>query len=234
MNLRYVILAFIIVSLTIYALTHIATPVSQAPVSQAVADTTPGSIYQNLFKGAQVVGGATAIPPRPTYGNPGCVWEWSEAGAIGMWAEQCVFNGERWKLSRLAPATGTGLALAVDGRPQRIALQLFKKTKEQSIDAILPILHTLGVPKSECELVKNDAQSLPDRTVYEMVPTGARKQSFEKQSMQEVPEDPCGSYGVSAAGQRVFEVWTGHEEYVIFLNYGQDGSLFDYDSLSFI
>ncbi|MFM2415172.1 MAG: hypothetical protein RI911_865, partial [Candidatus Parcubacteria bacterium] len=99
-----------------------------------------------------------------------------------------------------------------------------------SIDGLLQRVR--GNASSLCVFQKNDAQSLPDRTVYELVPTGSLQQEFER--AQDLPEDPCGPYGISAAGQRVFEVWKEHEDSVIFLNYGQDGSLFEYDTLTFI
>lgn len=170
----------------------------------------------------------TTVNPKPTYQTQGCTWKWYQIRDIGLWAEECVFNGMRWGLSR--HADGDKLDLVIGGKVERVAVQVFQKPSASSIESIVPQIG-VDAPKA-CLMQKNDAQSTETRTVYEFAPTGALKRTFE--TSKDIPEDPCGPFGISASGQRIFEVWEGHENTVIFLNYGQDGSLFEYETLTFI
>lgn len=163
---------------------------------------------------------------KPTYQTQGCVWKWYEVRNVGIWAETCTFNAIPWYLKE----SGDALVLVIGDEQARRALQLFQKPRSSGIESIVNQIAE-GAPK-ECVMQKNDIQSGPGRLVYEFAPTGALKRAFEKST--EVPADPCGSYGISAMGQRLFEIWEGHEDTVIFLDYGPDGSLFEYNSLTFI
>jgi hypothetical protein len=164
---------------------------------------------------------------KPAYQTRGCAWKWYEVRNVGIWAETCTFDSTKWYLKESA---GDALVLVIGDAQARRALQLFQKPRTSGIESIVNQIAE-SAPK-ECVMQKNEIQSGPGRLVYEFAPTGALKRAFEKST--EVPADPCGSYGISAMGQRLFEVWEGHEDTVIFLDYGPDGSLFEYDSLTFI
>jgi hypothetical protein len=176
---------------------------------------------------------ATLRPAHPTWSTAGCHWVWNETKTIGVWSETCTFNDTDWHLAPLGKGDEGFDVLASDYR-MRTAIQVFTLQPGTTIDTLLPTLVQRGTPATECVFKKNDAQSLQDRTVYELVPTGARLHRFETQGKTEVPDDPCGTYGISAEGQRIFEVWHAHPTAVLFFDYGQDGSLFDYDSLTFL
>lgn len=170
---------------------------------------------------------ADDVVPRPKYQTQGCVWEWFQIRDVGVWGERCTFNGVEWSLKKRGTDT---LVLMIGEHEERRAIQLFQKPNTRPVESIVNQIAE-GAPP-ECVMQKNDVQSGPGRLVYEFVPTGALKRSFEKSTT--VPPDPCGSYGISATGQRLFEIWEGHEDVVIFLDYGPDGSLFEYETLTFI
>ncbi len=198
-----------------------------APTEQpAIVDTSYDAVPDSLSEMPQTQQSGASVP-QPQYQTRGCTWEWFVIRDVGVWAERCTFNSTEWYLRAQHDA---GLVLMIGNKMERRALQLFQKPRTRPIESIINQIAE-GAP-AECVMQKNDIQSGPGRLVYEFVPTGALKRSFEKST--EVPPDPCGSYGISASGQRLFEVWEGHEDTVIFLDYGPDGSLFEYETLTFI
>lgn len=169
----------------------------------------------------------TTQPSKPKYQTHGCTWKWFQVRDLGLWAEECLFSGVKWSLRK---ADSDTLVLVIDNKVERPVLKLFQKPTDKSIESIGGVVGA-DAP-STCAFVENFAQTTPEISVYEFAPTGAQRRAFE--ISKEEPSDPCGPYGISASGQRIFEVWKGHEDTVIFLDYGIEGSLFEYESISFI
>lgn len=213
------VFVFFLLAAGYFFLSAPATPTS-------LIDTSYDEAPQTLSEQSPEVQQRAAVP-QPQYQTRGCVWEWFQVRDVGIWGERCTFNGVEWSLKKQSTDT---LVLMIGEHEERRALQLFQKPNTRPIESIVNQIKE-DAP-AECVMQKNDIQSGPGRLVYEFVPTGALKRSFEKSTT--VPPDPCGSYGISAAGQRLFEIWEGHEDVVIFLDYGPDGSLFEYETLTFI
>lgn len=226
MYLRYSILGIGAIALMLFFIIGILGSFKEP--NEVLHEETQTESTQTYTQDTEKDAVASGTSTKPTYQTQGCTWKWYQIRDIGLWAEECVFNGMRWGLSR--HAEGDKLDLVVGGKVERVAVQVFQKPSPSSIESIVPQIG-VDAPKA-CLMQKNDAQSTETRTVYEFAPTGALKRTFE--TSKDIPEDPCGPYGISAEGQRIFEVWKGHEDTVIFLNYGQDGSLFEYDTLTFI
>ena len=174
--------------------------------------------------------GARAQPPMPEGSSvPGsCTWQWETGAGLGIWAERCTLDTGVWA-PRFDPAL-PGFVLTVDGAPEATILQVFDKPADVEIAAILPGLRERGYIPDDDECVFAPAAIRPaPRTVafYEIVPTGARKAALEATPEDEVPEPPCGDYGWSTHGIRYFMTDTRFPDRVVYVNTGQDGTMFD-------
>ncbi len=170
-------------------------------------------------------------PPQPVFNSDErCTWVWKEISGVGIWAEKCIYGADIWDHEQ---GTFAGFNLTNNKKVFSRELEVFIKGVDEGMDSILARLQVLGVPATECVMEKNVAQSSALFDVFEIVPTGARQARMEASNERaEVPEDECGEYGVSANGQRFFQVFAHNPTKVIFINLGQDGSLLHIDSLT--
>lgn len=178
---------------------------------------------------------AAAQPPMPPASSvPGqCEWQWMTGGGVGIWAERCDLATGVW-MPRF-DETLPGFVLTIDGAPQETILQVFEKPAEAPVDAILPALREAGTIPDDDDCVFEAAAIRPaPRTIafYEIKPTGARLAAFEATPADEVPEPPCGDYGWSTHGVRYFMTDTRFPERVVYVNVGQDGTMFDATSIT--
>jgi hypothetical protein len=180
-------------------------------------------------------------PAMPTHGTDPekCVWEWKQqelpdGGTLGVWAERCAFDTGDWELVWAADLPGFNLA--VDGEPQFTVIQVFDKPAEAEPSAILPELRERGYIPDDDECILEPAADSVLATIgpsprtqafFEVRPTGARLAALEATPADEVPEPPCGEYGWSTHGVRYFMTDITHATRVIYVNLGQDGTMFD-------
>lgn len=173
---------------------------------------------------------ASAQPPQPTTSTDPdhCRWEWMTGAGLGVWAEHCDLQTGVWAL-RADPAL-PGFVLTIDGNDEVTVLQVFGKPPAADIAAILPELRQRGYIPDDDECVFAPADIRPAaRTVafYDIQPTGSRKAAFEATPEDEVPEPPCGDYGWSTHGVRYFMTDSRFPDRVVYVNTGQDGLMFD-------
>jgi hypothetical protein len=181
-----------------------------------------------------------AEPPKPAFSTDAakCTWEWrtgglAGGGTVGIWGETCKFD------------TGTfepvfnpelpGFTLTVNGAPQETVVQLFTKSDEADISAVLPDLRRQGfIPDDEdCIFMPATQETLatiappPETTrgYYEIMPTGDRLAALDATPDDEVPEPPCGEYGWSTHGVRFFMTDIEAPGTVAYFNLGQDGTM---------
>ena len=174
--------------------------------------------------------GAYAQPPMPTGSSvPGsCQWDWKTGGGLGIWAERCDLQTGVWEPR--FEASLPGFVLTIDGKDEGTILQVFDKPAEADVSAILPALRAKGYIPDDDECVFEPAAIRPaPRTIafYEIKPVGSRKAAFDATPEDEVPEPPCGEYGWSTHGVRYFLTDTRFPERVVYVNIGQDGTMFD-------
>jgi hypothetical protein len=173
---------------------------------------------------------AHAQPPMPTQSSvPGqCTWEWKTGGGLGIWAERCDLATGLWE-PRYEP-TLHGFVLTVDGEDQGTILQVFEKLAAEDVAAILPTLRERGFIPDDDDCIfepDSDRPAAGTREYFTIMPTGARKAAFEATPEDEVPEPPCGEYGWGTHGVRYFFTDARFPEWVIYVNTGQDGTMFD-------
>ena len=175
-------------------------------------------------------GAAQAQPPQPAGSTvPGsCAWEWKTGGGLGIWAERCDLKTGVWE-PRYEPNLH-GFVLTIDGEDQETILQVFTKRADEDVAGILPTLRERGhIPDDEdCVFqADGDRPASGTRSYFTIMPTGARLAAFEATPPDEVPEPPCGDYGWSTHGVRYFFTDSRFPEWVIYVNTGQDGTMFD-------
>lgn len=179
---------------------------------------------------------ALAQPPMPATSTvPGkCQWEWKTGGGLGVWAERCVLETGVWepKFREDLP----GFVLTVDGGAGETILQRFTKPADAPVAAILPELRKRGYIPDDDECIFAPAEDIGPavrtKAFFEIVATGKRKANFDATPSDEVPDPPCGDYGWSTHGVRYFMTDIGHPESVIYINIGQDGMMFDPDTVT--
>ena len=152
---------------------------------------------------------------------------------VGIWAERCDLDTGLW-VPRFDAAL-PGFVLTLDGRDEVTILQIFEKPGDAGVDAILPELRDRGYIPDDDECVFESAAIRPaPRTIafYEIKPTGSRLAAFEATPDDDVPEPPCGDYGWSTHGLRYFMTDIRFPERVLYIDTGQDGTLFDPASIT--
>lgn len=189
---------------------------------------------------ASLAAAAAEPPPQPaTSTDPGrCAWEWKTVGPLGVWAEKCDLNGV-WQLEQRVGLPG--FVLTVDGGDPVTVLQIFEKPGESEIGAILPELRARGYIPDDDECILEPASTATLQTIgpaprtrafYEIMPIGARRAALEATPADEVPEPPCGEYGWSTHGTRYFMTDIGRPHLMIYVNLGQDGTMFDQKTIT--
>jgi hypothetical protein len=169
-------------------------------------------------------------PPQPTGSSvPGkCTWEWKTGGGVGIWAERCDLETGVWE-PRYEPNLH-GFVLTVDGEDQTTILQVFEKLAAEDVAVILPTLRERGYIPDDDDCVfepDSDRPASGTRNYFTIMPTGKRQEAFEATPDDEVPEPPCGDYGWSTHGVRYFFTDSRFPEWVIYVNIGPDGTMFD-------
>ena len=178
---------------------------------------------------------ALAQPPMPTQSSvPGeCAWQWMTGAGLGIWAERCDLVTGVW--TPRFDETLPGFVLTVDGNDETVILQAFEKPADAPVSAILPELRQRGYIPDDDDCVFEAAALRPaPRTIafYEIRATGARQEAFAATPPDEVPEPPCGDYGWGTHGVRYFMTDIRFPERVLYVNTGQDGTMFDATSIT--
>ncbi len=176
---------------------------------------------------AQDVAGAPAQPFFQT--DPqNCKWNWKTGKGIGLWAEDCTFDSGKFVISY--DAANGSFALASGGKDTYAVVRQFHKKPEDAPDALLADFKAQGlVPKDdECRFEASDVvKNFGPWQIFEIKPTGKRKESFEATPADEIPEPPCGTLGQAVDYVAYFMIDAGHPDRVIYVDLGQDTPMFD-------
>ena len=179
-------------------------------------------------------GDGTAAMPFYSTDKANCVWSWKSGNGIGLWTEDCTFETGRWDIAY--DAANDLFALQVDGGDPFPVLRHFHLKAGQGPDALLPELKAKGLVLDDPECVFEvaaDQAVAPGWTAWQVKPTGKRKEAFEAQPSDEVPEPPCGELGYAVDYVGYFAVNAKHPDRLVFVNLGQDGTMIDPGSITF-
>ena len=179
----------------------------------------------------QEIAGASPQPVYHTGAN--CTWAWKTGRGIGVWAEECKFHTGLWALAY--DAAQDNFALSVDGKNPFPVLRQFHKKPDEAPDALLKDFKAKGLisSDSECKFEKSkDHKSTGTWEFLEIVPTGRLKENFDALPKDEIPDPPCGEIGFAVGFVGYFMINSKHPDRVLYVNLGQDGTMFDPTSIS--
>lgn len=173
---------------------------------------------------------AEGAPPVPFYATDKekCGWSWLKGADVGVWTETCTFESGTWRI--VYDAANDYFTLNVEGSEPYPVLRQFKKKAEEGPDALLPMLREKGLIPNDNECIFAPADSdehPPGWTLYEIVPAGKRKELFDAEPQDEVPEPPCGTVGYAVDYVGFFMIPEAHKDRVYHVDLGQDGTMFD-------
>jgi hypothetical protein len=115
-------------------------------------------------------------------------------------------------------------------------LRQFRKKPEEGPQALLPGLRTAGLvaADADCRFAPYTEQKAPPGwALWEVAPTGKLKEAFEALLDDEVPEPPCGELGFAVDHIGYFMIADAHPERVLYVDLGQDGTMFDPSTITF-
>ena len=177
----------------------------------------------------------TGAPPEPFFQTDAtnCKWAWKTGRGIGIWAEDCKFDTGLFvttydeKIDSFVQST--------DGADPYPVLRQFHKKADEGPDALLPELKAAKLipDDDECKFEPSEAtKGFGTWTTYDIMPQGKRKAAFDAAPSDEIPDPPCGDVGLAVDFQAYFMIDSRHPDRVIYVNLGQDGSMFDPFSIS--
>jgi hypothetical protein len=177
------------------------------------------------------VDGAAPVPFYST--DPtACSWEWRQGRDLGLWTESCKFSTGLWRVSY--DEASDSFTLNVDGKPYTMVLQQFRDPGGPAALVATLKKQDLVFDKDECQMVQVSDQPAPQGwTAWQVVPTGALKEAFDKEVQEQIPEPPCGKLGFTVDSVGFFMVKDGVPDRVLYANLGQDGTMVDLASIRF-
>lgn len=178
--------------------------------------------------------GQTGTPSRPPV--QGCTWEQRGNAAVGLtaWVQRCDFGTRKIELFFNANILFSRFS---DGGAPQALIEIFKllpnETHEKAMQRIFTA-HTEHATAQRCVLSPY-RENLPTTGVlrYTFVPNAAYQRELTAQAdPNDIPEPPCGEWGVAPDGIQYFEVSSDvNVRKLLFVRVGQDEPLFDEKTL---
>lgn len=172
--------------------------------------------------------------PDPAYAAnfPDCTWGEVQSAGISVWGFDCA-------QSRLvADPALPGISLEYqtpEGSAKAPLIVIFPKAETDPLDAVLPAVRAAspGSATATCAF-----EEVPEMvSFYQFMPTGEARKAYDAliSSSGTEPEDadymPCGDWGPSESGMRVFTVVTGAGDKVAGVRLPSDLASFDVRTL---
>ena len=157
-----------------------------------------------------------------------CTWVWKTGKGIGLWTEECKFDTDSWSVTYNEADESFGQGTSKDD--QYAVLRLFHKKADENPDVILPALRKANLipDDDECKFeISKDETLTPYLKVYDIMPLGKRKAAYEAVPENELPDPPCGELGLAVDYEAYWVIDDRHPDRLLFINLGQDGSMFD-------
>lgn len=151
---------------------------------------------------------------------------------MGLWTEACQFDtGAR---AVAYDAATDSFVTTIDGKPDATVLRQFRVGGGP--EALLGALKAQGLvlDNAECQMLKVTDTPSPvpaGWTMWNVMPTGALKQAFDKEVQEQVPEPPCGTLGYTADSVSFFMVKDDAPGRVFYVDLGQEAAMLDIKTL---
>jgi hypothetical protein len=169
----------------------------------------------------------------------GCAWEKRASVTAGLaaWVQRCDF-GVR-KIDLFFKDQSLFIRYSDGGAPEALIDVLTLRTNETAGQALQRIFaaHTDRAIVKRCVLAPYRANAVPAGILrYTFVPDAAYRKELDAQAdPNDIPEPPCGEWGVMPDGIQYFEVHPDSKvRKLLFVRVGQDEPLFDDSTLQLI
>jgi hypothetical protein len=174
-----------------------------------------------------LAGAAVCAQPRAEPPDPSCEPQALSAGVLRIDAWSCTLPTGRWEV-RAEPEL-PGFALWVGSVRRETVVHAIPRAPGAPMSSIIGTLAQAGlIAQDHCLFVRTRSAAAPRGTrAYEIRPTGPRLEALRATPRDQIPEPPCGEYGWSTHGVRMFVVDPKRPRWVVYLNLGQDGTLID-------
>ena len=173
----------------------------------------------------------TGAPSRAP--EKGCTWERvsDKIAGFAAWVERCDFGTRKIHLFLKGNALLRQYSDA--GATVDTLIESFPLRPNETTDAGVRRVYLAHTPKTiadKCVLAPYNLGKAPIAVKrFTFVPNATYGKLLKaKQNPDEVPEPPCGDWGIAPDGQQFFSVWpTNAVKRVLFVRVGQDTPLFD-------
>lgn len=179
--------------------------------------------------------GQSSDPSRPA--ENGCAWEKLSDAKVGLgaWVQRCDF-GDR-KIDLHFQGNAVVQKFSDGGDPEPVIRVFALKPAESDEDGMRRIFDENTAPDIAARCVAEDADyAKPPADVwrYTFVPNAEYAAELARSaSPDEVPEPPCGPFGIWPDGIQYFEI-QGNARTILFVVAGQDAPLFDEQTLELL
>lgn len=176
------------------------------------------------------VAAQTAKPSHPAF--KGCVWERVSDNNAGLaaWVQRCDYGDRKIQLYLKGNAL---MQKYSDGGEADALIEVFDLLPGESMQAGVQRVYLAKTPKAasaRCVIAPYTLGAAPANAKrFTFEPNAAyAKELKAKQDPNDVPEPPCGDWGIAPDGRQFFQVWpTGTVRKLLFVRVGQDDPLFD-------
>lgn len=180
--------------------------------------------------GATSLGAQSGPPSRPPV--KGCTWERAISNTLGLsaWVQRCDF-GHR-KIQHFFKGNALVQQYS-DGSTVDTVIDVFDLRPNESAPLGIQrlfVANTDRVTSSKCVIAPyNTGKAPPSTQRYQFVPNLLYERELKaKANPNEVPEPPCGKWGVVPDGVEYFLAWPNAAvRKVLYVRIGQDEPLFD-------
>lgn len=179
---------------------------------------------------ASVAGAQSGNPSRAAI--KGCKWEHASDRTAGLaaWVQRCDYGDRKIHLYFKGHAL---LQQYSDAATPDTLIETFELLPNESAEAgarRVYLAHAKKIDAGRCviapyKLGKTQAGSVR----YAFVPNATyAKEVKAKADPMDMPDPPCGDWGIAVDGQQYFQVWpTSSARRLLFVRLGQDEALFD-------
>ncbi len=173
----------------------------------------------------------TGAPSRAP--QKGCKWERATDKTAGFaaWVERCDFGNRKIHLYIKGNALMQQYSDA--GATPDALIESFALQPNEAVDAGVRrvyLAHTTKAISDKCVIAPYTlGKAAADAKRFTFVPNAAYAKSLKaKQDPNDIPEPPCGDWGIAPDGQQFFEAWPMNTvRRLLFVRVGQDTPLFD-------
>lgn len=205
---------------------------TMAVLAAALAGCSPGDTRK--------VDAAEIAAPQPSQGMAetfsNCTWGEVKGATASIWSFACGADAGNVRLAADDALPGFVIESTDPAAPgRRTAIRIFAKPADAPIDAILDAVRAAspGPQSATCAFAPAQGVDHAGRPRFMFTPVGEARAAYDLAvTSDNIPEPPCGAFGPSEAGDRVFEIIAPDK--VAYIDFGSEIQIFDASTLKVV